>query len=149
MERQAKLQAAVKRAVAVANGEIAPQDVEDSVAVYSSKGSLTKTGQQQQSSEHARTPSPTPPPLVPCPPPLLFCQTNMVFGLESAEEEAKVLLCEERRLRDRAPEIREALRKSVKHYNQAQQEARHKAMKGGGSKSASSPPPVGLITLEF
>ena len=149
MERQAKLQAAVKRAVAVANGEIAPQDVEDSVAVYSSKGSLTKTGQQQQSSEHARTPSPTPPPLVPCPPPLLFCQTNMVFGLESAEEEAKVLLCEERRLRDRAPEIREALRKSVKHYNQAQQEARHKAMKGGGSKSASSPPPVRLITLEF
>ncbi|KPA78021.1 hypothetical protein ABB37_06775 [Leptomonas pyrrhocoris] len=154
-ERRARLQTAVKRAVAVANGEVSPQDADKKDAVYSSKPKQPKQQQspadqlrQQASSESTRTPSPPPAVPVPCPPPLPFCETSMAFGLESAEEEARVLFYEERQLRDRAADIWEALRKSVKHYNQAQQEARHKAMKGR-AKNASPPPPMHLITLEY
>ncbi|KPI85560.1 hypothetical protein ABL78_5389 [Leptomonas seymouri] len=145
-ERQVRLQKAVQRAVAVANGETLPQDADDSSAVYSSKPSFSDAKhQQQESSEQTRTPTP---PHVAYPPPLLFYQTNMVFGLESAEEERKALLYEEQQLRDRAPDIWKALRKSVKHYNQGQQELRQRAMKGG-AKNAPLPPPMRLITLEY
>jgi hypothetical protein len=156
VDRQERLQKAVRRAVAVANGEAPPLDTDDGSVVYSSKAILPsaklqqQSESQQQSGECTRTPSP-PRVTVLCPPPLLFCETNMVFGLTSAEEEAKVLFYEERQLHHRAADIWEALRKSVKHYNQAQQEARHKAGKAAAknSSSSSSPlPPLRLITLE-
>ncbi|AYU77711.1 hypothetical protein, conserved [Leishmania donovani] len=88
----------------------------------------------------------------PSPPPRHLPGSGFARGLRTAEDEQVALQSEVAALRERAGDIWEALRKSVKHYNQLQMEAHHKVMKqNGGSQSPSSPPPQPprQIVLEY
>ncbi|CBZ25309.1 conserved hypothetical protein [Leishmania mexicana MHOM/GT/2001/U1103] len=78
----------------------------------------------------------------PSPPPRHSPGSGFARGLRTAEDEQVALQSEAAALRERASDIWEALRKSVKHYNQLQVEAHHKAMKRNGvGKLPFSPPP--------
>ncbi|CAG9572168.1 conserved hypothetical protein [Leishmania major strain Friedlin] len=111
---------------------------------------------RQQRLQEAVSQSEAPPRLWQSPPPSPLPRhlpgSGFAHGLRTAEDEQVALQSEVAALRERAGDIWEALRKSVKHYNQLQMEAYHKAMKqNGGSQSPLSPPPQPprQIVLEY
>ncbi|CAJ1020586.1 hypothetical protein, conserved [Leishmania lindenbergi] len=117
------------------------QSLQEAVSQSATLATATSEAPSQQ---RQSSPSPSPPHHFPC--------SDFVHGLRTAADEQVALQSEAAALRERAGDIWEALRKSVKHHNELQMETHQKTMKrngGSGSPSSPPPPPVRQIVLEY